>query len=290
MHRAIKNIFTAARQQEGAGFWVNRPFPTANLDMLDPFLLLDEMGPETFAAGEAKGAPDHPHRGFETVTYILEGEFEHKDSTGGHGVITAGDVQWMTAGDGVVHSEMPSDAMQQKGGKLHGFQLWVNLPQAKKRVPPRYQPLDQKNIALIERDGWQVRLLAGSLLGVDGPAATHTSIIYAHVTVQPGAIASFEAPATYNCGLYVFAGSANVGESNALLEKQQFVSYERAAGAIEIEAKSDEPFEALFMGGEPLNEPVARYGPFVMNTRAELQEAVEDFNAGRMGKIAPEGL
>jgi redox-sensitive bicupin YhaK (pirin superfamily) len=263
---------------EGAGFGVYRPFPQARLEFLDPFLLLDEMEPRTLAPGEATGAPDHPHRGFETVTYLLDGEFEHRDSQGNHGRLTAGDVQWMTAGAGIVHSEMPSTRLQTEGGTLHGFQLWVNLPAADKMIRPRYQAITANEIPVVAGDGWTARVISGSLAGVTGVADTHTPVTYAHVTVEPGRTASFELPADHNVGAYVFGGG-----------ERRFTAWRREPGAIELSAGPDEPLEVLVMAGRPLNEPVARYGPFVMNTRRQLIDAVDDFNAGRMGSITADG-
>jgi len=262
---------------EGAGFGVFRPFPQPGLDLLDPFLLLDEMEPRTLSPGEAKGAPDHPHRGFETVTYILDGEFEHLDSQGNHGRITPGDIQWMTAGAGIVHSEMPSARLQAEGGSLHGFQLWVNLPAADKMITPRYQALAAADIPVASGDGWTARVISGSFEGVDGAASTHTPVTYAHVTIDAGRTATFHIPQDQNVGAYVFRGG-----------ERRFVVWERDAGAIELTA-GDEPLEALVMAGRPLNEPVARYGPFVMNDRRQLVAAFEDYQAGRMGTILAEG-
>jgi quercetin 2,3-dioxygenase len=262
---------------EGAGFGVFRPFPHAGLDLLDPFLLLDEMEPSTLDPGEAKGAPDHPHRGFETVTYILEGEFEHLDSQGNRGRITPGDVQWMTAGAGIVHSEMPSTRLQTEGGRLHGFQLWVNLRAADKRITPRYQALRADEIPVARGDGWTARVISGTFAGTRGPAATHTPVTYAHVTLDAGRRATFDVPGDENVAAYVFRGGP-----------RRLVVWERTEGAVELIA-DDEPLEALVMAGRPLGEPVARYGPFVMNDRAQLVEAFEDYQAGRMGAIVAEG-
>jgi quercetin 2,3-dioxygenase len=276
--RSVLDSVEPVHTYEGAGFGVFRPFPQQRFEFLDPFLLLDEMEPRTLAPGEAKGAPDHPHRGFETVTYILEGEFEHLDSAGNHGRITPGDVQWMTAGAGIVHSEMPSTKLQSEGGSLHGFQLWVNLPAADKMIRPRYQSLTASEIPVVEGDGWKARVISGSLAGVDGLASTHTPVTYAHVTVEPGRTATFEFPEDQNVGTYVFRGG-----------ERRFTAWRREAGAVSLEAGADEALEVLVMAGRPLGEPVARYGPFVMNTRQQLVDAVDDFNAGRMGTIVAEG-
>ena len=289
--RPVVAVVTAHHQLEGAGFGVFRPFPTAAFELLDPFLLLDEMEPVDHEPGQAQGAPDHPHRGFETVTYLLEGEFEHRDSMGNHGVIGPGGIQWMTAGDGVVHSEMPSRRIQTDGGRVHGFQLWVNLPASAKRITPKYQGLDADDLAIVEGDGWTVRVVAGSMLGAEGPAVTHTPIAYAHLTVQPGAELRIEAADDHSAGIYGFKGSGTVGPDATDLPRRTLAVFERVAGdlVVAVPADAEEALDALVLTGRPLDEPVARYGPFVMNTRDELVEAVEDFQAGRMGRIAATG-
>ena len=233
--------------------------------------------------GEFVGAPDHPHRGFETVTYLLEGEVEHRDSNGGRGLISAGGVQWMTAGDGIVHSEMPSRKLQTEGGSVHGFQLWVNLPMSNKRANPRYQTIESDELGLATGAGWTARVIAGSVLGAQGPTDTHTSVNYAHVTLEPGATVAVDLPNDHNVGVYGFKGSGSVnGEA---VEQRTLAVAGPAGGGLVLVASDASPWDVLVMSGRPLNEPVARYGPFVMNTRAEIIEAVEDFNAGRMGSI-----
>lgn len=289
--REVSRVITAHRQLEGAGFAVFRPFPTDGFDMLDPFLMLDEKEPKTYAPGEAKGAPDHPHRGFETVSYVLDGETEHSDSLGNRGIIRKGDVQWMTAGDGIVHCEMPSRRIQVEGGRTHGFQLWVNLPAELKRTRPRYQSLTAAEIPTVSGDGWNAVVIAGEVLGASGPAATHTPIIYTHLTIEPGTALSVEIPADHQAGLYLFAGSASVGARSRTVETHQLAVFAPGSGALAITVPSDsaEVGQMLLMGGRPLGEPVARHGPFVMNNRSELIEAIEDYQAGRMGTIAPAG-
>lgn len=289
--RSVTGIVPATHTLEGAGFEVARPFPTAALDMLDPYLLLDEMGPTVYAAGEAQGAPDHPHRGFETVTYILDGEFEHRDSRGNHGTIRSGDVQWMTAGDGIVHSEMPSRAIQEQGGRVHGFQIWVNLPRDLKRSTPRYQSITAPEIPTVEGDGWSARIIAGNLLGADGPAATHTPIGAAHIVVEPGNSIEIDLAPDHTGGIYAFAGSGVVGADRTPLPERSLAVHAQGEGALLVAAPGNSPknLEALVLTGRPINEPIARYGPFVMNTRDELVAAFDDFRAGRMGSIAPAG-
>jgi redox-sensitive bicupin YhaK (pirin superfamily) len=289
--RSVAMIVPAHHQLEGAGFGVFRPFPTAGFDMLDPFLMLDEKEPEIHQPGSAKGAPDHPHRGFETVSYVLDGETEHCDSLGNRDVIGTGDVQWMTAGDGIVHSEMPSTRIQTEGGRVHGFQLWVNLPAALKRTQPRYQALSADELPRAEGEGWAAIVIAGDVFGVQGPARTHTPVVYAHVTIEPAAGLSIALPADHQAGIYVFGGTALAGAASTPVGHRDLAVFEPGDGAITVAAPSDaeRPTEALLMAGRPLNEPVARYGPFVMNTRAEIVEAIEDYQAGRMGQIDPAG-
>ena len=275
---------------EGGGFGVYRPFPTQALPLLDPFLLLDEMEPTHHEPGEFKGAPDHPHRGFETVTYLLAGEVEHRDSHGGHGITGPGGVQWMTAGDGVVHSEMPSRRLQTAGGTIHGFQLWVNLPRAAKRARPRYQNVDPDQLGRVEGEGWTVRVVAGSLLGARGPASTHTPVTVAHLSVSPGGVVELDADSECNVGLYAFNGSGTLGAGDhgrTGLERRTMAIYEPGQGTITVAVpiSASEGLELLVLAGRPLDEPVARYGPFVMNTEAEILEAMRDYQAGRMGRI-----
>ncbi|GAB3628063.1 pirin [Pandoraea terrae] len=285
--RTVSRVFTAAQTQEGAGFHVNRPFPTRMLADFDPFLLLDEMGPMQIAPGNAKGAPDHPHRGFETVTYLLAGELEHKDSRGHAGRLTPGDVQWMTAGAGVVHSEMPSQAFQQSGGAMHGFQLWVNLPRTDKMMAPRYQELPAANIPTAQsRDGKvSVRVIAGEALGTRAAIKTRTPILYQHFTLQPGGVLEHAVPADFNVFAYVIEGTGRFGAQALSAHARQMVVFDHDGVDLTVRNDGDAPLSFLLIGGRPLNEPVARYGPFVMNTEDEIRQAILDFQAGRMGQI-----
>lgn len=289
--RPLKFIAPAIRTLEGGGFEVFRPFPTANLDWLDPFLLLDEMAPNYVKPGKAIGAPAHPHRGFETVTYILQGEVEHRDSAGNHGIIGPGDVQWMTAGDGIIHSEMPSTRVQTQGGIGHGLQLWVNLPASLRRTAPNYQALPSDQIASAVGDGWTAEVIAGSMLGVTGPAKTHTPIGLARVIVQPSSKIQVAVPEGHTALVYVFDGSATTGAGSDVIQAHQLGVFETTAGDIVLAVPTDapSPVDCLVLTGEPINEPMARYGPFVMNTNAEIEEAIVDYNAGRMGSIAATG-
>ena len=282
--RSINWLTHATPQLEGEGMIVTRPFPTAQIDHLDPFLLLDRMGPVNHAPGEAKGAPDHPHRGFETVTYILEGTIEHGDSQGNHGRIGPGDVQWMTAGSGVIHSEMPSEEIRRTGGRLHGFQLWVNLPRRDKMMKPRYQELRAAEIptATSEDGKVSVTVIAGESLGTSATIDTRTPILYLHVRLAAGARFVQPVPAAYNAFAFVIDGEAMFGENPA--RENDTVIFERDGD--EVEVSSPNGAELLLIAGVPLNEPVARYGPFVMNTTGEIRQAMLDYQSGRFGEIA----
>ena len=287
IQRSIQQIITAHRQREGGGFIVRRPLPTQELALLDPFLLIDELGPVNYGPGEAIGAPDHPHRGFETVTYLLQGEGEHKDSAGHHGVLKPGDVQWMTAGSGVVHSEMPSRQLLEKGGPMHGFQIWVNLPARLKMSAPRYQEVPKESIpTAITPDGLaDVKVIAGEALGVKAVIDTHTPIVYQDWTLKPGADVSIEISADHNAGVYVFSGNLLVGSDLQRVTDGQLAVLGAGSG-IRLNVPSDENSEVrlLLLGGVPIGEPVARYGPFVMTTNEELQQAFKDYQNGRMGR------
>ena len=290
--RSVARIVAGTRTREGAGFEVRRPFPTPALDHLDPFLLLDEMGPADLGPGEAKGAPDHPHRGFETVTYLLAGRMEHRDSQGHAGSLGPGDVQWMTAGAGVVHSEMPEAAFAARGGRMHGFQLWVNLPRRDKMMRPRYQDVPAGRIP-IERTpdgGVTVRVIAGEALGAKAAIDTRTPILYLHFTLTRGARIVQTVPKDYNAFVYVFGGQGVVGSNARVAQDGQMVILANDGDAVALAASPTAAgaLEALLIAGAPLREPVARYGPFVMNTREEIVQAVEDYQGGRMGRITPD--
>jgi quercetin 2,3-dioxygenase len=280
--REVTQVVTAHRQREGAGFIVRRPFPGTKLEHADPFLLLDEMGPIDYAPGEAVGAPDHPHRGFETVTYVIEGEGQHEDSAGHRGVIRAGDVQWMTAGRGVIHSEEPSDALKTKGGRMHGFQLWVNLPSRDKMIAPRYQEIPRETLpTATSSDGLAtVKVIAGSALGVSAAIETRTPIAYHHWTLRPGARVTSALPPEMKAYVYVFRGTVSVAGREvtegqlAVLGAGDAFSLESAGGG-----------EALLLAGVPLREPIAWHGPFVMNTRTEILDTIRDYQEGRFGEI-----
>ncbi|MBI4785339.1 MAG: pirin family protein [Oscillatoriophycideae cyanobacterium NC_groundwater_1537_Pr4_S-0.65um_50_18] len=287
--RTIAGIVNSVETLEGAGFLVRRPFPKSSFSAFDPFLLLDELGPIQLKPGQAKGAPDHPHRGFETVSYILDGRLEHKDSEGHAGLLNPGDVQWMTAGAGVVHSEMPEAEFTRTGGRLHGIQLWVNLPQQDKMIAPRYQeiPAAQIPVAQTEDGSVRVRVIAGEALGAKAVIETRTPIIYLHFTLQPGATIAQPVPRAYNAFAYVLDGSGLFGAEQEQGEDGQMVIFTQDGEEVTIanSAEAQQPLDLLLIAGVPLNEPVVRYGPFVMNSEAEIIQAIDDYQNGRMGRI-----
>ena len=285
--RTALGAVDALSTKEGAGFAVRRPFPTARLDNVGPFLLLDEMGPADNGPGEAAGAPDHPHRGFETVTYVLDGEIVHKDSQGNRGLITAGDVQWMTAGAGIVHSEMPSAKILREGGRAHGFQLWVNLPKKAKWNRPRYQDLQAEDMPVVEFDGGSAVVISGHTHGVDGVADTFLPITYLHLKVYPEEEVTLEIEPEHQAFVYVFTGSGLIGKDRRQMGSGQMAVFDKEAGRLTVVCGRD-GFQAMVGSAEPLIEPIARYGPFVMNTREEIVQAFDDYQNGKMGTIEPE--
>ena len=286
--RPVIDVITSEKTLEGGGFPVRRPFPTAQLMQVDPFLLLDHLGPVTWGPGEGIGAPDHPHRGFETVTYLLSGEMQHKDSAGHSGSLRPGDVQWMTAGAGVVHSELPSDAFMKNGGTLHGFQVWVNLPARDKMMPPRYQDIPASRIPeAASADGKvKVRVIAGESLGRSAVIETRTPILYLHFTLAPGGAISQPVPENFNALAYVIRGELRAGDEGRVVREGQMARFGAGSAArLAVDGDAEEPADLLLLAGQPLNEPVERYGPFVMNTRQEIVQAIRDYNDGRLGKI-----
>jgi len=287
--RTVAGIVNSIETLEGGGFLVRRPFPKPSFSDFDPFLLLDEMGPMDVAPGEAKGAPDHPHRGFETVTYMLSGEMEHKDSSGRAGRLRSGDVQWMTAGSGVVHAEMPAGEFMRTGGRMHGFQLWVNLPQRDKMIKPRYQEIPSSRIPnATSPDGLvSVGVIAGEAMGAKAVIETRTPIIYLHYRIKPGGVVNQKVPHDYNAFAYVVDGAGLFGAEGERGADGQMVMFALDGDEVRIENQADAKttLEVLLIAGAPLNEPIARYGPFVMNTEAEIHQAFEDYRRGRMGAI-----
>ncbi len=294
--RRVKKITTAPQGYEGEGFPVRRAFAGVPIEELDPFIHLDQMGEVEYAPGEPKGTPWHPHRGFETVTYIIDGIFDHKDNHGGGGTITNGDTQWMTAGAGILHIETPPEHLVMSGGLFHGFQLWVNLPAAKKWSKPAYQDLRASDVVLLSSfdGGALIRVIAGEVAGHQGPGSTQTPITLVHATLQPGAELRLPWNPDYNALVYTLAGRGTVGEDRQPVHTGQ-LSVMVDGGVLVMradqtqESRSPE-MDVLILGGEPIRESVAWMGPFVMNTKAEVLQAFEDFQKGKLGTIPAEHL
>ncbi|MFC1418410.1 pirin family protein [Streptacidiphilus cavernicola] len=289
--RRVVQVSTAPSGFEGEGFPVRRAFAGIDYKRLDPFIMMDQMGEVDYQAGEPKGTPWHPHRGFETVTYLIDGTFVHQDSHGGGGVITDGDTQWMTAGSGLLHIEAPPESLVMSGGLFHGLQLWVNLPAADKMIAPKYQDIRGGNVKLLASadGGALVRLIAGEIAGHQGPGATHTPITMIHASVNPGAEITIPWRADFNALAYGLAGSGSAGQEGRPFRMGQAVVFGHGESlTIRADAVQDsrsENFEVVLLGGQPIREPMLQYGPFVMNTHAELAQAFDDFQAGRLGTV-----
>jgi redox-sensitive bicupin YhaK (pirin superfamily) len=289
--RPVRAVVTAPSALEGEGFPVRRAFHGVSMADLDPFVHMDQMGEVLYAPGEPKGTPWHPHRGFETVTYMIDGTFQHRDSIGGGGLIENGGTQWMTAGKGILHIERPPEELVASGGLFHGVQLWVNLPSKDKMIDPRYQDITPGAVVLRASPdaGVVLRVIAGDVAGASGPGATHTPIALVHATVAPGARLELPWDPGYNALVYALAGSGTVGEERAGLREGQMAILGSGGHLVaSADPRGDgraEGLELLVLGGAPIREPVATYGPFVMNTREELAVAFEDYEAGRLGTI-----
>jgi quercetin 2,3-dioxygenase len=288
-YRPIRRLTTAPSGFEGEGFPVRRAFAGVPLTELDPFIHLDQMGEVDYAPGEPKGTPWHPHRGFETVTYMIDGVFDHQDSNGGGGRITDGDTQWMTAGGGILHIEAPPEQLVMSGGLFHGLQLWVNLPRVAKMIAPRYQDIRGGAATLLTTPdgGGLIRVIAGEIAGHAGPGSTHTPINLAHVTLQPGAQLDLPWQPDYNALVYVLAGRGTAGVERRPFHLGQLAVF-GPGDAVRVAA--DTQLDLFVLGGRPIREPVAQYGPFVMNTRAELIQAFEDYQKGRLGIIPAQSM
>lgn len=271
--RNVKSIVPTHTVMEGGGFQVRRPAAMGSL--MSPFLLLDEMGPVEYAPGKAVGAPWHPHRGFETVTYLLEGEMEHEDSAGSKGTLTPGDVQWMTAGKGIIHSEMPTAKMMLEGGMMHGFQIWVNLPAKDKMMNPRYQDISAEESPIAETDGVWARVVAGECLGVESSLDTVIPITYVHVKMEKGRVLDKKLDLDLNGMIYVFKGEIEI-EGKVVSDGSLALLSNGAT--VKITAKENSQY--LILAGPEIGEPIARYGPFVMNTREEIMQAIDDYQNG----------
>jgi redox-sensitive bicupin YhaK (pirin superfamily) len=289
--RPVVSVTTAPTGVEGEGFPVRRAFAGVDASALDPFIHLDQMGEVEYAPGEARGTAWHPHRGFETVTYMIDGTFQHRDSIGGGGLIHDGATQWMTAGGGILHIERPPDELVASGGRFHGLQLWVNLPASDKLIPAHYQDIPGGAVALASSGdgGALVRVIAGDVAGIHGPGVTHTPIAMVHATLAPGARLRLPWPAEFNALAYGLSGRGTVGAERRPLDTGQLAVF-GAGGVLDLEAVPGQDsrtpeFDVLVLGGRPIREPMAWVGPFVMNTRAEVVQAFDDFQAGRMGVV-----
>jgi len=293
--RPVWEVSDAPSGYEGEGFPVRRAFAGIDMRQLDPFIMMDQMGEVEYAPGEPKGTAWHPHRGFETVTYIIDGQFDHQDSHGGGGQITNGDTQWMTAGSGILHIEAPPEWLVEKGGLFHGIQLWVNLPKDAKLSTPKYQDIGSGNVALTTSAdaGSLVRVIAGSVGDVVGPGSTYTPMSLVHATVEPGAQLELPWPVEYNALVYVLGGRGTIGTDGRPIGTGQAAvfgagDYLTVAGAPRQESRTP-ALDVIVVGGRPIREPLAWAGPFVMNTKAEVLAAYEDFSKGRFGHIPAHG-
>jgi quercetin 2,3-dioxygenase len=289
--RPVRSVTTGPRGYEGEGFPVVRAFAGASAADLDPFIHMDQMGEIEYQPGEPKGTDWHPHRGFETVTYMIDGRFAHQDSHGGGGLITDGATQWMTAGSGILHIETPPAELVDSGGTFHGIQLWVNLPKKDKFAAPAYQAIEGGEVALLSSDdgGALVRIIAGAIDGHSGPGATHTPITLAHTTIEAGARLNLPWDRNFNALVYVLSGRGSVGPvAQPIHQGQLAVLGPGDRITVAAEATQDAhrgALEVLLLGGRPIREPVFHYGPFVMNSKSEIIAALDDFNAGRFGQV-----
>jgi hypothetical protein len=294
--RRVKVLIQAPMAYEGEGFPVHRAFAGIDNRELDPFIHMDQMGEVDYAAGEPKGTPWHPHRGFETFTYLIDGQFLHQDSNGGGGTILDGGTQYMTAGDGILHIETPPEHLVMSGGVFHGVQLWINLPKDKKRINPQYQDLQgEDSTMLTSADGGAlIRVLAGDIDGHSGPGISHTPLSIAHLTLAPGASVDIPWRSDFNAVAYALAGSGSLGSDNTPIKTGQTAvlvdgNVLRITASV-LQDSRTKALELFIIGGVPLRQPVFQYGPFVMSTREEVMEAMEDYQKGRFGHIPPNAI
>ncbi len=291
VNRPVTSVTTAPAGFEGEGFPVRRAFAGVDSSVLDPFIHMDQMGEVEYAPGEPKGTPWHPHRGFETVTYMIDGTFQHQDSIGGGGLISDGDTQWMTAGGGILHIEAPPEDLVTSGGLFHGIQLWVNLPKADKMIAPRYQDIGRNQVVLLSSadGGALLRVIAGDVAGHAGPGSTHSPMAMVHATLAPGARVEIPWAPEFNALVYVLGGSGSVGAEGRPVRTGQLAVFGQGGsitvGADTVQDSRTPSLDVLILGGRPIREPVYAYGPFVMNTRDEVAQAFEDYQAGRLGTV-----
>ncbi len=281
----IRRLVPVSQVMEGEGFLVHRPFPTRGLSYIDPFLLVDEFGPVQFKAGEAKGTGAHPHKGFEILSYILKGGFNHQDSLGNTASLNPGDVQWMTTGRGIVHKEQPIDSVKQNGGEMHGFQVWINLAASQKNIEPSYQEIRATEIPTVSGENFSAKVLIGSAFGTASPIKTNTPVEYHHYVLQPDAELELPMHRDHNTFLYPILGTLLVNDSESI-SRGKMPWFNHDGDLVRVKnASRDQTAEFIFFSGKPLGEPVARYGPFVMNTEKELERAFMEYQLGMMGTL-----
>lgn len=274
--------YTSLQHIKVGPFNVKQPLPNEALSQVSPFILLHHGGPQTHAPGAIKSRlSPHPHRGFEPVTFLFSGKIHHKDSTGSEGFLEAGDVQWMTAGSGIIHSEGPSAAFANEGGEMEIIQLWVNLPREHKLTGPKYQDIKKATIPLIKDNGFELKLVAGKYKDATGPASTFTPILALMVRFEEGGATEIEIPESYNALMYVLEGSVETSDAN--FDQNNMAVFEHDGSSVSLKAKTNG--KLLFLAGEPINEPLATYGPFVMNYPGEIKQAILDYETGKMGVL-----
>jgi quercetin 2,3-dioxygenase len=279
--KKIKSIITSQKEEIMPGKHINVPFPSHELRHVSPYVLLHHFGPFEVNRDSSFSFDPHPHRGFEAVTILFEGEFEHRDSTGGYGKLSGGDVQWMTAGSGVIHVEKQPDEFIEKGGIVHGIQLWVNLPAENKMTEPHYKDIRKDTIPEISENGNKLRIIAGKYKNVTGPASTYTPMLVIHGLASGGSEINLEVPEKYNSLIYVTKGSISINDE--ILSKAQMALMETEGNNIKI--KVDVNSEFMLLAGETIDEPVVQYGPFVMNSMTEIKQAFSDYQQGKFGNI-----
>jgi redox-sensitive bicupin YhaK (pirin superfamily) len=282
--RTVVSVHEAFRTLEGDGFEVRRAIPSNAYEAIGPFIFLDQSGPIDVRPGEAKGASAHPHAGIETLTLLLEGSQRHKDSLGNTSAMRPGEVQWMRAGRGVIHDEGPDEAMRRNGGHVHGVQLWINMPKGEKHAEPSYRHVQASEIPTLQSGDGSVRtrLVAGALGDLAGPIATSGNPFVVHASLKAGAETELETGSAAELAVYVMVGAVSIGGGSDRVAAGQLARL--SAGEV-VALVAAEDSEVLLIGGDPLDAPILRHGPFVMNSIAELERAVRDYHAGRMGHI-----
>lgn len=286
-HRSIGRIIPAWEVNVAPTLRVKRTLPFQNNMVVDPFILLDHFGPKHVKQGEGVGVPPHPHRGFEPVTFMFDGHVEHKDSLGNTGLLDSGGIQWMTSGRGIVHSEDIGKRYAKQGGRLHGIQLWVNLPKANKMTDPGYQNITKDKIPTVSPsmvNGVKMSIVAGELFGTKGPAKTFTPIMAVMITMEPGQSVEIPVPVNYNAFIQLLDGS--ITANGKTITGSNLVLFNNDGAKVKLETPAgSKPTDILLLGGKPINEPIVQYGPFVMNSMDEIQQAYADYQAGKMGRI-----